>query len=176
MINCLFHLFQSSASSFSSQYLLLFLKSSRSCVLLPTHFTSAICVQLYNEKDNFFLEYVQSNWLLYSGYCSEASSSLLVSNNFYISYFLWSFYLLHSPPAPQFIALQILPPQLSKCPGLWAIWSNAPNITHFFFSFPLYNLPHCQEFKGSYGPHIVIHIKFKLNLCLAASKGDTPVN
>ena len=29
--------------SFSSQYLLLFLKSSRSCVLLPTLFTSVIC-------------------------------------------------------------------------------------------------------------------------------------
>ena len=38
LINCRFHLFRSSASSFSSQYLLLFLKSSRSCVLLPTFF------------------------------------------------------------------------------------------------------------------------------------------
>ena len=36
LINCRFHLFQSSASCFISQYLLLFLKSSRSCVLLPT--------------------------------------------------------------------------------------------------------------------------------------------
>ena len=43
-INCRLQLFRSSAYSFSSQYLLLFLKSSRSCVLLlPTPFTSVIC-------------------------------------------------------------------------------------------------------------------------------------
>ena len=34
LINCRLHLFGSSAPSFSSQYLLLFVKSSRSCVLL----------------------------------------------------------------------------------------------------------------------------------------------
>ena len=41
-----FHLFRSSASSFNFQYLLLFLKSSRGCVLLlvlPTPFTFVIC-------------------------------------------------------------------------------------------------------------------------------------
>jgi len=39
LINCRFHLFHSSASSFGCQYLLLFLKSSKSCVLLlPTTF------------------------------------------------------------------------------------------------------------------------------------------
>ena len=43
LIYCRFHLFQSSASSSSSQYLFLFLKSSRSCVLLPTPFSSVIC-------------------------------------------------------------------------------------------------------------------------------------
>ena len=43
LMNCRLHLFRSSASSFSSQYFLLFLKSSRSCVLLPTPFTSIIC-------------------------------------------------------------------------------------------------------------------------------------
>ena len=45
LINCLFHLFRSSARSFSSQCLLLFLKSSRSFVLLlllPTPFTSVL--------------------------------------------------------------------------------------------------------------------------------------
>ena len=48
LINCRLHLFRSSASSFSSQYLLLFLKSSRSCVLLlPTSFTSAICPSIW---------------------------------------------------------------------------------------------------------------------------------
>jgi hypothetical protein len=43
LINCHFHLFQSSSTSFSCQYLLLFLKSSRSCVLLLTPFISIIC-------------------------------------------------------------------------------------------------------------------------------------
>ena len=43
LINCRLHIFLTSASSFSSQFLLLFLKSSRNCVLLlPTHFTSVI--------------------------------------------------------------------------------------------------------------------------------------
>ena len=44
MINCCFHLFRSSASWFNYQYLLLFLKSSRSCILLlPSPCTSVIC-------------------------------------------------------------------------------------------------------------------------------------
>ena len=44
LINCRLHLFRSSASSFSSQYLLLFLKLSRICVLLLlTPFASVIC-------------------------------------------------------------------------------------------------------------------------------------
>ena len=43
LINCSFHLYRSSASSFGSKYLLLFPKSSRSCVLLHTPFTSVIC-------------------------------------------------------------------------------------------------------------------------------------
>ena len=44
LTNCHIHLFWSSTSSFSSQYLLLFLKS-RSCLLLllRIHFTSFIC-------------------------------------------------------------------------------------------------------------------------------------
>ena len=69
--------FLSSASYFSSQYLLLFLKSSRSCVLLlPTPFTSVIC-QWHNEGGNLFSEYDQSNWLFYVGYYLEVSSSIL---------------------------------------------------------------------------------------------------
>ena len=44
LINCRLNLFRSSASSFSSQYRLPFLKSSRSCVLLlSTPFTFVIC-------------------------------------------------------------------------------------------------------------------------------------
>ena len=52
LINC-FHFFQSSASSFSSQYLLLFLKPARSCVLLlfPTHFTS-VSLSPFRENNN----------------------------------------------------------------------------------------------------------------------------
>ena len=68
LINCRFLLFRSSASSFSSQYLLRFLKSSISCVLLlPTPFTSVICPSMASRK-HFFSEYDQSTWLSYVGY------------------------------------------------------------------------------------------------------------
>ena len=44
LLNSRLHLFQYSASSFSSKYLLFFLKSSRRCViLLSTPFTTVIC-------------------------------------------------------------------------------------------------------------------------------------
>ena len=50
------HLFRSTASSFSSQYLLPFLKSSRSCVLLvPTPFTSVICPSTASRRRQFLL-------------------------------------------------------------------------------------------------------------------------
>ena len=79
LINCRLLLFQSSASSFISRYLL-FLKSSRSCViLLPTTFTSVICPSMHHEGGNFFSEYDRSNWLFYLGYNLELSSSLLRS-------------------------------------------------------------------------------------------------
>ena len=56
LINCRFLLFRSSASSFSSQYLLLFLKSSGSCVpLLPTPFTSIICPSMASRRRQFLL-------------------------------------------------------------------------------------------------------------------------
>ena len=56
LIKCRLHLFRSSASSFSSQYLLLFLKSSRSCVLLlPTPFTSDICPSMASWRTQFLL-------------------------------------------------------------------------------------------------------------------------
>ena len=56
LINCRLHLFRSSASSFSSQYLLLFLKSSRSCVLLlPTPFTFVIYPSMASWRGQFIL-------------------------------------------------------------------------------------------------------------------------
>ena len=56
LINCHLHLFRSSASSFSSQYLLLFLRSSRSCVLvLPTPFTSVLCPSMASRRRQFLL-------------------------------------------------------------------------------------------------------------------------
>ena len=56
LINCRLHIFRSSASSFSSQYLLLFLKSSRSCVLLLfTPFTSVICPSMTSWRRQFLL-------------------------------------------------------------------------------------------------------------------------
>ena len=71
--------FLSFQSSASSQYLLLFLKSSRSCVLLlPTTFTSNICPSMASWRIiNFFSEYDQFNWLFYVRYYLEMSSSLL---------------------------------------------------------------------------------------------------
>ena len=56
LINCRLHLFRSSASSFSSQYLLLFLKSSRSCVcILPPLFISIICPSMASWTGQFLL-------------------------------------------------------------------------------------------------------------------------
>ena len=56
LINCRLHLFRSSAYSFSSQNLLLFLKSSRSCVLLlPTPFISFICPSMASWRRQFLL-------------------------------------------------------------------------------------------------------------------------
>ena len=61
LINCRLHLFRSSASSFSSQYLLLVLKSSRSCVLLlPTHFTSVICPSMASSRRRSYNSQVHS--------------------------------------------------------------------------------------------------------------------
>jgi hypothetical protein len=54
LINCSFHIFRSSASSFSSQYILLFLKSWRCCVLFPpTYFTSVICPSMASRRRQF---------------------------------------------------------------------------------------------------------------------------
>ena len=78
-INCHFYLFRSSASSFYSQYLLLFLKSSWNCVLLPTSFTSII----------YFFKYDQSNWLFYVRYYLEVSSSVLYVQELLHCYYLW---------------------------------------------------------------------------------------
>ena len=55
LINYRFNLLRSSVSSFSSQYLLLFLKSLRSCVLLPTFFTSFICPSIESWSRQFLL-------------------------------------------------------------------------------------------------------------------------
>ena len=65
-MNCNFHIYLFSASSFSSQYLLLFLKSSRSCVLLlPNLFKSVSVRQWHHKEGNFFLRIwtIQLNFL-----------------------------------------------------------------------------------------------------------------
>ena len=60
-------------------------------LLAPTSFTSVVCPSM---------GYDQCNFLLYIGYYLEAPSSLLYFQNFFITYFLWPFYLLlHSPLA-----------------------------------------------------------------------------
>ena len=55
LMNCRFHLSRSSASSFSSDYLLLFHKSLRSCVLVATPFISVICPALASWGRQFLL-------------------------------------------------------------------------------------------------------------------------
>ena len=74
------NLFRFSASFFSSQYLLLLLKSLRSCVLLlssPSTFLSVF--QWHHEGGNLFSEFDQCNWLIYVEYYLEVSSALLYS-------------------------------------------------------------------------------------------------
>ena len=91
-------LFQSSASSFSSQYLLLFLKSSRNCVLLPpTPFTSVICPSMPSWWRQFllriwpiqlaFLRRILFTSVLFSPIRSRTCSLVTFSNHF-ISLFL----------------------------------------------------------------------------------------
>ena len=63
VINVRFQIFQSSVYSFSSEYLLLFLKSSSCVLFLPTLLTSVICPSMTKKKGNIFLEYLQSNLL-----------------------------------------------------------------------------------------------------------------
>ena len=67
LINCRLHLFRTSASFFSSKYLL-FLKSSRSCVLLlPTPFTFVICLPIASRRTQFLLR----KWPIQLGFLSR---------------------------------------------------------------------------------------------------------
>ena len=90
LINCRPHLFRSSASSFSSQYLLLYLKSSRSCVLLlPTPFISDLSFNVIMEEAISSLnmtntigfstqDVIQKCPLLYYSYVQELVHQLLL--------------------------------------------------------------------------------------------------
>ena len=49
--------------------------------------------------------------------------------NLFISYFLWPFYLFHSPSASDIEALQNTSTPIFLVSSLWAIQCNAPNIT-----------------------------------------------
>ena len=88
MINCRLNLFRSSASFYSSQYLFCFSNHQGVVFFLFFFFFfffflflfSSIqpsVLQLYLKEGNLYLEYVQSNWSSYAGYCLEASSCLL---------------------------------------------------------------------------------------------------
>ena len=116
VINCRFHLLRSSAFSFSSQYLLLFLKSSISCFLLPTPFTIVICPSITNEISSQNI----TNPIGFSTQDTIQKCPLLsyTLKNFFISYYVLRFCVLHSPPAPHFEAFQVLPFQFSQCRGL----------------------------------------------------------
>ena len=97
LINCRLHLFRSSASSFSSQYLLLFLKSSRSCVLLlPTPFTSVIRPSMASWKRQFlrriwpnqlaFLRRILFRSVLFSHIKSRTCSSVVLEGGWTTSW------------------------------------------------------------------------------------------
>ena len=93
VINCRFHFFfRSSASSFSSQYLL-FLKLLKSCVLLlPTPFTSAICLSMASHRRQYLVWIcpIQMHillWVLLSSLRSR-TSSLDTCSDYIISYSL----------------------------------------------------------------------------------------
>ena len=94
VIICRFHLLRSSASSFSSQNLLLFLKLLSTCVLfLPTPFTSNIWPSVASWWRQFILRVWPITFLHMILFRSVLSYTL---KNFLISYFLWPFDLLHS--------------------------------------------------------------------------------
>ena len=71
-----FPLFQSSASSFISPCLALFLKWSRSSIFFFLVWLQSSVLQWQHEEGNLFLEYVQSNSLSLTGYCLKMSSIL----------------------------------------------------------------------------------------------------
>ena len=70
-------------------------------------------LQWYLEEGTLFLEYVQSNHLLYIGRCFEFYLPSYTDNKFFICYSLWPLYLRHSPPAQHFEALNRFPLQFS---------------------------------------------------------------
>ena len=95
LINFCLHLFRSSSSTFSSQYLL-FLKSSRSCIILLTiPFTSVIFPSIVSWRRQFLLRI----WPIQLAFLrSILFRSVLFSytfKNLFISYFLWQ--ILSSP-------------------------------------------------------------------------------
>ena len=70
LINCGFHLFRSSASSFSSQYFSCFsnhLGAVFSFFFLLLSLPSSV-LQWHHVEGNFFSEYDQCNWIFYIGY------------------------------------------------------------------------------------------------------------
>ena len=98
--NCQFHLSLSSVSSINSKYLLLFLKSSMSCVLiLPTPFKSVISPSIASWRRQFLLRICPTQLalllrilfrsLLNSSAHTRTSSSLVIfSDHFNFSFLL----------------------------------------------------------------------------------------
>ena len=99
-----FPTFLSLAPSLSSQYLRLFLKSSRSCVLhlLSTPFTSVICPSMASRRRQFLLNIWPIQLaVLCKILFRSALFSPIRSNTCSLVTLLWPFYRSHSPPAPQ---------------------------------------------------------------------------
>ena len=138
LVHCRLHLFRSSASSFSSQYLLLFLKPSRSCVvLLPTPFTSVIFPSMPSWRRQFllriwaiqftFLRRILFRSVLFSPIRSRTGSLVTFSDHFIFSVFLQNYL---SKPSKYFRS-NFLSVQISE---LYKAMLQKQHLTNFFLS------------------------------------------
>ena len=100
---CIFF-FLPSAFSFSSKYLLLFLKPRRCCVLfLPILVTSLICPSMASWSRQFLLRKTNPIFFFYVRYYLEVSSSLVYVQELIIIYFYCLFF--HRRPTQKFCFL-----------------------------------------------------------------------
>jgi hypothetical protein len=125
MIKC-FYFFLSSVSSFSSQYPLL--KPSRSCILSTNFFHfPRVSFNAITKKVIFFRTYLIQ--LAFQRRILFMCPLLSYTFKNFFSYFLWPFYLLHSPLAQHFEVSKYLGPYFLLVSRSLNHIKNAPYIT-----------------------------------------------